>query len=372
MISSKKEKFLMKTVGVDIGTMNIVSCYMLEENDKMQIDKMRNMFLPVSTDILQTNELTDTQIDYVIQKDDGGNDQVFIIGDDAFKFAQIFGSEIKRPMNKGVISVGEIDAIDVLTVMIKRLIGQTKDGCAIYSVPASAIDIEIPPVLYHEKVFNKVFKTLGFQSKPINEALAIIYAECRSSNFTGISLSFGAGLTNVCCAYKGQQIITFSVSRGGDWIDQNVASSVGVVESRVTNVKERDLDLTNPKIGKKKEKRVREALVFYYEDLIEYVLKHFVQQFNKATDSLNIDDEIPIIVSGGTSKPKNFVELFRKVFNEGKEFPYDISEIRQAENPLLSVSKGCLIYGLWNNTKEKKLNSQKKDAPKTKSKEPEK
>jgi len=69
-------------------------------------------------------------------------------------------------------------------------------------------------------------------------------------------------------------------------------------------------------------------------------------------------------VSGGTSKPKNFVELFRKVFNEGKEFPYDVSEIRQAENPLLSVSKGCLIYGLWNNKKtEKTTKPQKKAEP---------
>ena len=345
----------MKKIGVDIGTMNIVSSHMIEEENQMQIDTMRNMFLPVSTDVLETNELTDTQLDYVIQQDDDGNDQVFIIGNDAFKFSQIFGSEIKRPMNKGVISAGEVDAIDVLTVMIERLAGRSgSDGYAVYSVPADAIDVNTPPVLYHEKVFNKVFKTLGYKSKPINEALAVIYSECRQSNFTGIALSFGAGLTNVCCAYKGQPTITFSVSRGGDWIDQNVSASVGVVESRVTNVKERDLDLTNPSIGKKKEKRVREALVFYYEDLIEYILKYFIEQFNENADGLSIDEEIPIIVSGGTSKPKNFVELFRKVFDEESEFPYDISEIRQAEDPLIAVSKGCLIYGLWDSKKTAK------------------
>jgi len=158
----------------------------------------------------------------------------------------------------------------------------------------------------------------------------------------------------VCCAYKGQPTITFSVSRGGDWIDQNVSASVGVVESRVTNVKERDLDLTNPSIGKKKEKRVREALVFYYEDLIEYILKYFIEQFNENADGLSIDEEIPIIVSGGTSKPKNFVELFRQVLDEESEFPYDSSEIRQAEVPLIAVSKGCLIYGLWDSKKTAK------------------
>lgn len=344
----------MKVVGVDIGTMNIISSVIADDNqNQMQIDKIRNMFLPVSTDILETNELTNSQLDYIIQKDSdsGSNDQIFIIGDDAFKFSQIFGSEVKRPMRKGVISAGEMDAIDVLTSMVQKLIGTVEKGYSIYSIPARAIDIEAPPVLYHERVFNKIFQTLGYDSKPINEALAIIFSECKNSNFTGIAISFGAGLTNVCCAYKGQPTITFSVSRGGDWIDHNVATSIGVVESRVTNVKERDLDLLNPNIGKKKERRVREALVFYYEELIDYVLKHFIDQFNDDTDGFGIDDSIPIIISGGTSKPSNFVEFFQNVFDTKKDFPYNISEIRHAEDPLTSVSKGCLIYGLWDSKK---------------------
>ena len=340
----------MKVIGSDIGTMNIITSSMMEDN-KMQFKSMRNMFLPISTDTLETNELTDSQLDYVIQQDEDGDDKVYILGEDAFRFSQIFGSEIRRPMSKGVISSGEIDAIDVLTVMLEKLVGKVEVGKAIYSIPSQSVDLRTPPVLYHEKVFNKIFKTLGYESKGINEALSIIYSNCRNSNFTGIAISFGAGLTNVCCAYKGQPTISFAVSRGGDWIDDNVSSSTGTVSSRVTSIKERDLDLINPSVGKKKEKRVREALTFYYEDLIEYVLDVFENQFNQNADGLSIDEDMPIIVSGGTSRPSNFVELFRKVFDDKKEFPYDISEIRHADDPLNAVAKGCLIYGLWENSK---------------------
>lgn len=340
----------MQIIGADIGTMNVVAAQMADEN-QMQFRSMRNMFLPISTDVLETNELTDTQLDYAIQTDEEGEEKVFIIGEDAFRFSQIFGSEVRRPMSKGVISTGEIDAIDVLTIMLDRLVGKAENGLAVYSVPAQAVDVKTPPVLYHEKVFDRIFKTLGYKSKSINEALALIYAECRKSNFTGIAISFGAGLTNVCCAYKGQPTLSFAVSRGGDWIDENVSNSVGATISRVTSVKEKDLDLINSAVGKKKEKRVREALSFYYEDLIEYVLEVFSEQFEKNADGLNIDEEMPIIVSGGTSKPKNFVEMFRKVFESQKDFPYGISEIRHAGDPLNAVSKGCLIYGLWDSKK---------------------
>ena len=356
----------MRIIGVDVGTMNIVSSVMINSENQIQSNSMRNMFLPVDSNALEINELTDSHLDYVVQKNEDNEDQIFIIGEDAFKFSQIFGSSIKRPMNKGVISTGEIDAIDVLTIMLDRLIGQTANGFSVYSIPSQAVDTYTPPVLYHKKVFSKIFKTLGYDSKPINEALAIIFAECKPSNFTGISISFGAGLTNVCCAYKGQPTIDFAISRGRDWIDENVATSIGIINSRVTSIKERDLDLLNSNIGKKKERRIREALTFYYEELIEYVLLVFTQQFELNSEGLDIDEKIPIVVSGGTSKPKNFVKLFKNIFYNNNDFPYDISEIRQAEDPLTSVSKGCLIYGLWEIQKRNKINSIKPEEPKTK------
>lgn len=342
-----------RIAGVDVGTMYLCTAVRSDGN-QVEINSMRNMFLPISTDVLETNELTNTELDYVIQKDDDGDDEkIFIIGEDAFRFSQIFGTEVRRPMSKGVISTGEIDAIDVLTVMLEKLIGRTEGGFVVYSVPAQSVDLETPPVLYHERVFGRIFSTLGYQSKHINEALAIVFSECKNSSYTGITISFGAGLTNVCCAYKGQPTLTFAISRGGDWIDSNVSSSLGVVQSRVTLIKEKDLDLLNPARGKKKESRIREALAFYYDELIRYVLNVFIKKFEESSDGLNIDTEIPIVVSGGTSKAMNFVELFRKIFNNTKNFPYDISEIRQAVDPLTAVAKGCLLYAIWDQQKKK-------------------
>ena len=32
----------------------------------------------------------------------------------------------------------------------------------------------------------------------------------------------GAGMCNVCVMYQGMSALSFSVARGGDWIDENV------------------------------------------------------------------------------------------------------------------------------------------------------
>ena len=342
----------MKIVGVDVGTMNIVSAQQVNK-DKIETNNMRNMFIEISTDVINAQELSNTKLEYVIAHDDNGEiETAYIIGEDAFKFAQIFGKDVRRPMSKGVISTQEIDAVDVLTLMMEKLISKgRKDGTVIYSIPAQAVDIDTPPVLYHEKVFGKVFESLGYKSKPINEGMAIVYSNCADSQFSGIGISFGAGLTNVCCSYKGTTTLSFSVSRGGDWIDQSVADSLGISKARVTSIKERDLDLVTAFVGNKKEKRVREALQFYYSNLIEYILKVIVKYFNQQSQGLNINEDIPIIISGGTCLPKGFVDLFKEIFSKSKDFPYTISTIRQATDPLSAVAVGCLIYGLWENKK---------------------
>lgn len=333
-------------VGIDLGTMNLVSAKQIAK-DKVEFNTMRNMFLPISPNMLATHELAEVDLDYAISKDEEGEtDKIYILGEDAFRFSQIFGKPVNRPMSQGVISSKEVDSIDVLTLMIKKLIGGISAGHIIYSVPAAAIDEEVPPVLYHERVFGRIFNTLGFTSSPINEGMAIIYSECKASNYSGISFSFGSGLTNICCAYKGTPTLSFAVSRGGDWIDKETSLSTAQIASRITSIKEKDLSLIESFKGKKKEKLVREALTFYYSALVEYVLHAVINRFELSSGGLEIQEKLPIIISGGTSLALGFVELFEKKFSEFKAFPYEISGIRHASDPLNAVAKGSLIYGI--------------------------
>lgn len=346
----------MHIIGCDIGTMFVVCAKQVGE-EKVKIKSMRNMFLPVSDNMISASEIANTQIDYVEAKeteDDPGS--LYIIGEDSYRFANIFNQKIKRPMSKGVISADEIDALDVLTLMLEKLIGgKVKEGYCVYSVPATAIDIDIPPVLYHEKVFNMIFSKLGYKSEPLNEAMAIIFSECQKEKLSGIAISFGAGLTNIACSYKGAPTLLFSVSRGGDWIDENSASSLGIVPNRITSVKEKeDFNLLNPSCKNKKERRVRGAITFYYRSLIEYVLKVIINKFNEDADGLQIDEKIPIIVSGGTSKPRGFLDMFKEIFNSFQDFPYEVSEIRQAKDPLSAVAEGALLYAMWNQKRKDK------------------
>ena len=325
-------------IGLDVGTMNIVCA----RSDTDDIHSIRNVFLPIDDDI-SLSELSD--ISYVT--DDDSNR--YIIGDSAFTIANIFGKEIRRPMRKGMISAKEISSIDVLTLMVKSIIGNlTENLYCSYSVPSSSVE-EDRSVLYHQEVFKRILSYLHIESEPFNEAAAIIFSEAEKEHFSGIAISFGAGMTNYAVVYKGLVVHTFSSIQGGDWIDTHVGASLNLVPNRITNVKERFLDLSKDFMSEKNKKRRRiiEALQFYYIALIDNAIKNLVQQIESFVD-LEINEPIPIIISGGTSLPTGFDDLFRKRFSKF-DFPLDIEETRRAKNPLTAVATGLLIKSISDN-----------------------
>lgn len=328
----KKENNIL-ALSCDVGTMNMICA----RSDTDEIKTIRNVFLPLENDDINISDLSG--LSYVKSEDD----ELYVIGSDAFKFANIFGKQVSRPMESGLISPKEINAIDILTLMIKDLVGDVKDKEAYvsYSIPAEPVD-DKRTITYHESVFARIFKTLGINCTSVNEAMAIIYSECAKEQFTGIAISFGAGMMNCSVSFKGVEALSFSTTRSGDWIDNETATSLGMISNRVTGIKEKYMKLTGEtSIKNKKTKRVLEALFYYHKALIEYTVKQIIKEFNDKID-IEIDEALPIIISGGTSVPEGFVKLFKEVIS-GYEIPFEISEVRRAKNPLTAVANGLLI-----------------------------
>jgi actin-like ATPase involved in cell morphogenesis len=344
----------MKVFGLDVGTMNIVSATRENTNNEDVIIKtIRNMFVEVDTDLISLAEIKNTDLD-ILQLEN----RVFIISEDCLKFSQIFGQDPKRPMSNGVISKGEIDSAIILKLMLESIMGRSDDerGYCVYSIPGEPVDNNTIKILYHEKIFSKILNEMGYNTKALNEGMGVVFSNCEDSRFTGIGISWGCGMTNVAVSYRGIPSLQFSVARGGDFIDQNVSDSLGVPVSRITGLKERKLTLNDELIQTKnvREKQVFDALRFYYQDLINYVLRYLVAAFKNNTSNLDIDESIPIIISGGTSLPFGFCDLVKKVLEKTEDFPYDISEIRQAADPLNAVAIGNFKYAEWDSKRLEK------------------
>ena len=261
-------------------------------------------------------------------------------------------------MKSGVISSKAMDSIDVIALMIEKLIGgpvkKDEEGYVCFSIPAQCVDLDEPPsVAWHEKVFHQIFNKLGFTTKSLNEAMSLVFSEASKENFSAITFSFGAGNVNVAMSINGLSVLNFAISKSGDWIDQKVAENQGITPNKVCKVKEKeDFDLSDTSIGRKQELRIRENIAVYYENLINFVIRIFVREFQKKASGVDFDSNINIIISGGTASAKGFLELFKKVFDENRDdFPLEVGEIRLASDMMDSVSRGCLVFALHETSK---------------------
>lgn len=320
---------------LDIGTMNLVMACLNGDNHVIT-KSLRNMFLELDVEHIGSLDLKPINHTFI-------DDKLYILSDDAFNYGNVFGLPVSRPMSDGLISSKEIDSIDVLTAMVKSLIGQGNGESCVYSIPANPIDVN-GNVLFHEKVFERIISELGYKPQSLNEAVAIVYSEAAETNFTALAISFGAGMVNVAIVYKSIPVVTFSISRGGDWVDSQVSISTSAVQNRVTKIKETQLDLTQIQNHKdKKVKRILESLNHYYKSLISYTFKKIMDEISKS--NVELPDEVPLIISGGTSKAKGFLEIVSDIVTDFN-FPFEISDVRYATDPLTAVAEGCLVKAL--------------------------
>ena len=321
-------------VGLDIGTMNLVSARRTPKG--VETKRMRDVFLDLPKSAKKMLALQGAS--FVEREDD-----VLILGDGAMEVANVFGKEPRRPLSAGLVSAAEIDSLEVLGLLVQNVLGPPKkrgEHC-FFSVPAAPVDDPTKDTIYHQAVFERIVRECGYTPTAGNEAMAIIFAETAKDGFSGLSISFGSGMANVALAVNTIEGLTFSVGRGGDWIDQGASSSVASTKARMCAIKERGMDLNKPL------NRNEEAIAFYYKALINYVLDHISQRFKIIEGKFDLAREIPLVVSGGTSLAGGFMQFFNEVFEERrKKFPIPISEVRQAKEPLNAVAYGLLVQAL--------------------------
>ena len=326
-----------RAVGVDIGTSKIV--FSEKKNGKIDFSSQRNAFISVDYSKFTETILNQNQIKY--HKIDNS---LIVFGDGAEVFANMLNTETRRPMRQGLLNPKESYSVEIIKKILTELVESTgnTDSKLNFSIPDPPKGSETD-IIYHETVLKRHLTEKGFTSNSINEGLAVIFSELEDESFTGLGISAGGGMCNVCLAYLSVPLVSFSINKGGDYIDDATASVTGTINTRVRGVKENGFDLQ----GKPKND-IEDALHIYYDDLIMSLVQSLKESIVQTTSTLKLDRPIPIVLSGGTAKVRGFKERFEHFLNM-EEIPLDFGKIRLAEDPLNATAKGALIAAMHEN-----------------------
>jgi hypothetical protein len=325
-------------IGVDVGTAFLIKAE--EKDGGIKYTEFRDAFYKMKPASPIAAKMMEKGLQNTAYFRD--NDGVYVVvGADAIAKAVERHDSAKRPLFRGVLSPREPDARVVLKFILSQLVGKpTAPGeTLVYCVPAEPVDQsdENFNTGYHEDVLRKDLAELGWAARAINEGEAICYSELDNDDYTGIAMSFGAGMVNSCVMSSGEAVVKFSTTKSGDWIDRMAAQSTGQSDSVIQMEKESG-DFV---VGEENANPILSAVSAYYVRLIDYTLAQLAARLS-AKDLPKFQGPIPIIISGGTSRAKGFIEFFKKRLAEMK-FPLAIKEVRPAKDQLRAVARGCLL-----------------------------
>lgn len=331
-------------LGFDCGTYHVVCCRRTKENE-ISYKKEVNAFLELPLENrFVFNMMKNAGVPLIESPE---HNMGYALGEAAVNMAYTMTQiELKRPMKDGCLNPKERSAQQIMNVMCHSLVGEIDEDDSIlyYSVPANAINQQTDSD-YHAKVLEAMFRSYRSENgykldpRPINEALALVYAELGNKNWTGVGVSCGAGMVNICYAIYGAPIFQFSIVNSGDWIDKMASKAIGEETTTYVNREKMHADLTvdNP------ETLVQRAIKTQYEIMIQHTVSGIKKGVEEMGNKARSEAPIDIVVAGGTSMPKGFDILFRKMLEQAKITSMNIGEVIRPADPLFSVARGCLI-----------------------------
>jgi actin-like ATPase involved in cell morphogenesis len=337
---TKKEDTNVKCgVGVDVGTSNVVVTRQTE--DGTFINRYhRNMLYPLeisdeSTDLLERSNYLYIKV----------NDFYYIVGEDALRLVNAVGKgEVIRPMKNGILNASLKESSELLFYVIKAVVGDPimKNEPLRFSCPANPVDVDIDNT-FHKMILQSFFTKMGYDPKPVNEAMAIVYdcdPKMKLDNeeipLTGISVSAGAGQFNIALSFKGLSLSEFSCTKAGDNLDEQVSKATGVPIGKVIKIKEKQLNLDKVDMSD----RVQAALSIYYDEMLNRMVYYMAKSFKDKGNEM--EGEIEIVVAGGTSQCPGYISHFETAIKKAN-LPFKIYRIRHSSTPFYSVSQGCCI-----------------------------
>ncbi len=318
-------------LGLDVGTSRVVVARVKDK--KQEYETQLNAFMTLPYSKLAESLLQRENVFHEVHGAD-----IVVAGDDAEKFAEVFHVETRRPMARGVLNPDEPHSLAVMRRIITKLVGRAAaEGQKVFfSVPAQGESLN-GAIRYHEASIRQILADLGYEAIPIEEGLAVVYGELAASNYSGVAISCGSGLCNICLAVLSVPVISFSVPKAGDFIDANAAQVTGERANRLRISKEKAFQL-NGFTGD----RVHNALTVYYQEVIASLIGALRSHIASAQKLPKLEQSVPLVLSGGTTMPKGFLEHFMRIL-QAEEFPLRLSEVRVSGDPLHSTARGALM-----------------------------
>lgn len=272
-----------------------------------------------------------------------------ILGDNAAEYSNLFHVRPQSLLPQGRLPTNDPVARQSLATLVDALLGEpdqpgemcgvTLPGGESFQSLATSSELEF---------FSRLIRLRGFYPQVLSAGMAVVLAELSRHRFTGLGISFGAATSELVVAHRGIELLMCSIPRGGDWLDEQIATEFG--DARHDDQGEQILNLAKAAerrhsfvglLGKVDAMDAR-FIASLHRDLVYALIRSATFALASHPRVIDIPQPLPVVVVGGVSRISGFEDVLRQAFHLAR-FPLVIRDIRLATQHDYTIARGCLI-----------------------------
>lgn len=197
--------------------------------------------------------------------------------------------------------------------------------------------------------FARLIRLRGYEPLPLNPATALVLAGLAQTRFTGLGLALGASGADIALVHRGNQIAVIRLSRGGRWIDEQLARKSNAVCRDLLGQEVLDLDSARSlKEAASLERdsfpnQEEQGVSGFYRGLIGELVDALCRMLAAQPLVMSLPQPLAVVCGGGPAKIPGFCDWVQKEFDQ-RQRPVAGIQVRLAADSQFTVARGCLIH----------------------------
>ena len=275
-------------------------------------------------------------------------DSLILMGERSDEFAALFQTDFVPVVPNGQIPRNDPLSRQVLAAMVDAMLPDPRlhgESCYV-ALPQGSDDEEL--LSGDSEFFKRLIRLRGYEPIPMRSGMAVVLTDLVDTGFTGIGINFGASSCDAVLAWRGVEIASTHVAKGGNWIDECLATENdqyawapdGSKHLDISGAYEAKLSYRGSLL--EPTSREEQLMATLYRDLIASCIQQAVRAFVRAPRLNEIRKPVPVVCAGGSTKIAGFHQLVAAALQSVK-LPLQIDEVRESTSVEFAVARGCLI-----------------------------